>query len=1184
MSGAQGAASPGGTPLTATASQALLPKDVLLFSRSLIKDKPGDHISEVRFGSPVTLTRIVMGCPAPASDSKQQQPLAPLLRAFARDLLHPGAARYAPLCPNNLSVTVGMSSSFMTEVVVTDHVILRGRYTSVEVQLYGRADYDQAAVVTLAVSGAAASGHPMAPEDVELLRQQQQRRQQQLGPSGATATRGGSCTVTSPGAKRQRLSQAPMSVPLGLGKTAEADECGLGFRAGTGGHGGDKEDREAGLKRSSSDVALLPAPQLIPPGSSLLPLDHVPPALMAALRSAAEYYGEVGRSHGRIAMNPPMGRLGPVMAAAKHVCRALAGQTSDLEMTLATPPPRDVPLLAPGELESLCDMACEWCLLLASGRSSKLEEVNVGMAGVASAVLLAICTPSAPLLMAMGAAGQVVRALCLPNPPADLVRLAVACFDALTLTCPAPAAEVLLAKYRPPPPQPVLRVGNDVAVGAEEGPTATPEVKVMREANGAMTGQPEGEMGASRGHPNGSHQVATGVKSEGTNDNDDGGAVYGDGHVRGEGDDDDEGCEGDDRDRILRRRSSASGVDGGGGDEDGGGEGTEDDDRARLHQTGSGALTRSASGPAVDGEDALMEDELYAGYYDHFDDEYYAGGEEEFVAAEATALTADVGGDGDDNGPVQLEENREVDAEMLEQGPEGASGDNTHGRGDGEDDERRCSSSGGGDQGSDSGIELDSDVEKSERQSGGSPLPGQRRAQDDDGGGVQAVAGDAGTRGEVQGVVAGAQPAVAMPAIRPGEPGDVATRQPDEKQTHSRALASAFTEASKDEGSGGVKDGSGRKSSPREKGNDRDRGRDRDRDRESDRDRNRRERGSSRDRREQRGGERRRRRRGRSKSRSRSRPRSRSRSRSRSGIRSKAFRNMRSRSHSRSRSRSRMRTKSEAKAADALTTTVAAQPPPPPPRQELPPVSAATPLLTVMLRRPRVPAVATAVARVMRRLTVADLVGKCALACQMLVAAAPAAGTSTGGAAAAAAAVMEAMLPLRQLVAILPDLAEAAAAGAVTGAGLGTRIPLLGSALSAKVAQVPSGADGRSLVPDPPALDPPVLQILAARPLFMSLAGALNAVHVHAGLLRKAMETATASATAAAVAGGAEAAAVAAAQQAALYAQSHLQAVHQALLVGLRMLLTPLLSTPGGLALVTAPASRAGVAALIMAL
>lgn len=42
----------------------------------------------------------------------------------------------------------------------------------------------------------------------------------------------------------------------------------------------------------------------------------------------------------------------------------------------------------------------------------------------------------------------------LPNPPADLVRLAVAVFDALTLTCPAPAAEVLLGRYRPPPPPP----------------------------------------------------------------------------------------------------------------------------------------------------------------------------------------------------------------------------------------------------------------------------------------------------------------------------------------------------------------------------------------------------------------------------------------------------------------------------------------------------------------------------------------------------------------------------------------------------------------------------------------------------------------------------------------------------------------------------------------------------------
>lgn len=52
-----------------------------------------------------------------------------------------------------------------------------------------------------------------------------------------------------------------------------------------------------------------------------------------------------------------------------HVPRATcAGQTGDLEMALATPPPRLGGPLALGELESLMDMAGEWSLLLGSGK------------------------------------------------------------------------------------------------------------------------------------------------------------------------------------------------------------------------------------------------------------------------------------------------------------------------------------------------------------------------------------------------------------------------------------------------------------------------------------------------------------------------------------------------------------------------------------------------------------------------------------------------------------------------------------------------------------------------------------------------------------------------------------------------------------------------------------------------
>lgn len=58
----------------------------------------------------------------------------------------------------------------------------------------------------------------------------------------------------------------------------------------------------------------------------------------------------------------------PTPIACTHLNPISTGHTQDLEVTLATCPAHTVSPLAPRELESLCDMACEWCLLLASGR------------------------------------------------------------------------------------------------------------------------------------------------------------------------------------------------------------------------------------------------------------------------------------------------------------------------------------------------------------------------------------------------------------------------------------------------------------------------------------------------------------------------------------------------------------------------------------------------------------------------------------------------------------------------------------------------------------------------------------------------------------------------------------------------------------------------------------------------
>ncbi len=154
---------PGATsPAASSANESLLGREVLLFSKSLRKEKPGDHVSEVRFAcprdggqaglpgvpdtrqhtsypipqlthsyntrsnpprtvheqvrfhTPVTITRIALA--HPVGPGGQQHGPAPLLRAFARDLAHPSGCRFAPLCPSNLSVGAGQSSSFNTEV------------------------------------------------------------------------------------------------------------------------------------------------------------------------------------------------------------------------------------------------------------------------------------------------------------------------------------------------------------------------------------------------------------------------------------------------------------------------------------------------------------------------------------------------------------------------------------------------------------------------------------------------------------------------------------------------------------------------------------------------------------------------------------------------------------------------------------------------------------------------------------------------------------------------------------------------------------------------------------------------------------------------------------------------------------------------------------------------------------
>ncbi|KAG2486887.1 hypothetical protein HYH03_014481 [Edaphochlamys debaryana] len=451
----------------------LLAPERLLYSRSLLKFKPGDHVDEVHFASPVVVSRIVL-----VDTAKQQGAQPGLLRVFARDLQYPSASRFAPLCPSNLSAATG---------------------------------------------------------------------------------------------------------------------------------------------------------------ASLLPLDSIPPPLLEALRGAADLYREVGRDRERICSSEAQSRLAPVMWAAKAVHRALAGQTSELELALATAPPRDRGPLARGELASFAEMACDWCLLLASGRCSRLPEANVAMAGLAAAVVLAGCAPAAPVLLAMGGAAAVVRALSAANPPADLVRLAVTACDALTLCCPGPAAEALLGRYEPPPPpREEEQAAEAVAVKVE--PLAGPDA-VKEEAE-------DGKRGADASRQEGEDPDPSQVpKTEGACGLGPGGGTYGDAEAPPGEEEDDDGRLGRSRDPEEANHNPAleAGAVGEAGVEHGDPSG---EVRDRVRRASSGALGQA--------EDGAAEDGMYDGFYDDFDD-YYGGEEYEGDGgAEVVDPGAADGDDGADGGIAEV--------------------------------------------------------------------------------------------------------------------------------------------------------------------------------------------------------------------------------------------------------------------------------------------------------------------------------------------------------------------------------------------------------------------------------------------------------------------------------------------------------------------------------------------------
>ncbi|MEW5315406.1 MAG: hypothetical protein WDW38_006838 [Sanguina aurantia] len=189
------------------------------------------------------------------------------------------------------------------EIISTDHVIVRGRYSNVEVVLLGRTDHDPTVAVAnalpllLPLATSAATTITITPQvqtpqqalsrlprmnALLLLPQQLFTFPQLQPPQGAVAL------------LRQQQQQQQQLVG-GSGKMG-AGSAGFGL---------------------------------------CFPLPVMPPSFLSALGMALEYHADVGKSHGRIGSNPPHDRLQPLMQAANALC-------AHLQVPPVLPPPPSI--------------------------------------------------------------------------------------------------------------------------------------------------------------------------------------------------------------------------------------------------------------------------------------------------------------------------------------------------------------------------------------------------------------------------------------------------------------------------------------------------------------------------------------------------------------------------------------------------------------------------------------------------------------------------------------------------------------------------------------------------------------------------------------------------------------------------------------------------------------------------
>ncbi len=127
--------------------------------------------AQVRLFSPCAITELHIEDLRPAAAPGASPVARSSMQAYARDLTCSQAARYAPLLPSTLSCAAGAAASMATRAVLTDHVVVRGRYSKLTMTVMGVPEHDGDA----AADRRAAATRPRRPDQRGGDTQQQQQ-------------------------------------------------------------------------------------------------------------------------------------------------------------------------------------------------------------------------------------------------------------------------------------------------------------------------------------------------------------------------------------------------------------------------------------------------------------------------------------------------------------------------------------------------------------------------------------------------------------------------------------------------------------------------------------------------------------------------------------------------------------------------------------------------------------------------------------------------------------------------------------------------------------------------------------------------------------------------------------------------------------------------------------------------